>query len=77
MTSSPHASAALSAQTARPPVFAEGLSLGAHVDACRNALGRGFAWRCAGEHLHDLLGPRLVTTVFVATTLMVLLAGCA
>ena len=53
----------------------DGLALGAHARACARALERTFVLRCAGERLHDLFGPRLFTTVFGATVLLVLLAG--
>jgi hypothetical protein len=59
------------------PHDADLLGLGAHVRACNLALGRTFRLRCAGERLHDLLGPRFFTTVFAATALLTLLAGCA
>jgi hypothetical protein len=59
------------------PAHADGLALGAHVRACDEARGRTFALRCIGERLHDLLGPRFFTTVFAATLLLTLLAGCA
>ena len=54
----------------------EGLALGAHARACARALERTFALRCVAERLHDWLGPRLCTTVFAATAVLVLLAGC-
>lgn len=47
-----------------------------HVAACERARGRDFELRCLGEWLHGLLGPRFFTTVFGATVLMTLLAGC-
>jgi hypothetical protein len=46
-----------------------------HVRSCDQARGRAFALHCAGEWLHDLLGPRLVTTVLAATLLMLMLTG--
>ena len=58
------------------PHQADGLALGAHVRACDQARGRAFALRCVGERVHDLLGPRFFTTVFAATLLLTLLAGC-
>lgn len=62
----------------RMPSFdAHGPSLRAHVRDCDRARGRGFFLRCLGERLHDLLAPRFFTTVFGATVLMTLLAGCA
>lgn len=47
-----------------------------HVAACDRAMGRDFALRCFAERLHGLLGRRFFTTVFGATVLMTLLAGC-
>jgi hypothetical protein len=61
---------------ALPQAPMDGLSLGAHVRACDRARGRTFMLRCVGERLHAVLGPRLFTTVFAATVLMSLLAGC-
>jgi hypothetical protein len=58
-----------------PCINPDSLSLGAHVRACNRARGRGFALQCVGERVHAVLGPRLVTTVLAATTLLALLAG--
>jgi hypothetical protein len=60
-------------QLARP--LPDGAALGAHVLACGRARGRAFALRCMGERLHDLVAPRLVTTIFAAAALLAL-AGC-
>lgn len=59
------------------PAHPDEPALGAHVLACDRARGWGFALRCAGERVHELLGPRLFTTVFAATMVLVLLAACA
>jgi hypothetical protein len=61
----------------RAAAWQDGLSLGAHVQACDAARGRSFAMQCIAERLHALLSPRFFTTVFAATVLMALLAGCA
>lgn len=58
------------------PLDPEASSLGAHIRDCRRALERGFALRCFAERLHQLLAPRFFTTVFGATALLTLLAGC-
>jgi len=71
MNAQNHATAAL------PLTPLDGLSLGAHVQACDRARGRAFMLHVVGERLHAVLGPRLFTTVFAATALMSLLAGCA
>jgi hypothetical protein len=63
--------------TGRGDLATDGLSLVAHVQACGQAKGAGFALRCVGERLHDLVAPRFVTTVFTATVLMVIVAASA
>ena len=55
---------------------ADSPSLGAHLRDCRRAQGCGFGLQCVGERVDGVLGPRLVTTVFAAATLIALL-GCA
>ncbi len=64
-----------SAAEAPSTAHRDGLALGAHARACARDLERSFALRCIAERLHDLFGPRLCTTVFGATALLVLLAG--
>jgi hypothetical protein len=53
----------------------DGPSLGTHVLACARARGRTFALRCLGERVHNVVGPRVVSTVFAAAALIGLLSG--
>ena len=55
---------------------ADSLALGAHIRDCRRVQGHAFGLQCVGEQVHGVLGPRLVTTVLAAATLIALL-GCA
>jgi len=48
--------------------------LAAHLHACERARGRTFALRCAGERMHAVMAPRFCTTVFIAASLIALLA---
>lgn len=72
---SPHTpmNATPTALYAHSPVDADPLSLGSHVQACRQAAGASFVWRCVGESVHAVLGPRMITTVLAATGLISLL----
>jgi len=63
--------------TAGGDLARDGLLLVAHVQACGQAQGPGFALRCVGERLHGLVAPRFVTTVFMATVLMLIVAASA
>lgn len=54
-----------------PAVFA---ALGGHVRACERARSGAFTLQCLAEQVHEVLGPRMVTTVMAATALMALLA---
>ena len=54
----------------------ESLALHAHLCDCRRVQGLAFGLQCLGEQLHGVLGPRPVTTVLAAVTLIALL-GCA
>jgi hypothetical protein len=77
MTAHPHTK--IAGPGASETLFAahpDGLALGAHARTCARDLERTFALRCVAERLHDWVGPRLCTTVFGATALLVLLAGC-
>lgn len=56
-----------------PPGSPDLLHLDVHAEACAQALGRSFTWQCWGEGLHAVLGPRVITTLLVATGLIALL----
>jgi hypothetical protein len=53
------------------------LSLQAHIRACDRAKGWAFTLQSVGERLHGVVAPRFVTTVFMATVLMIVVSASA
>jgi len=49
-------------------------ALGAHYQRCNGCKGRWFSVQCAVEAVHGFVGPRFVTTLFAASTLILLSA---
>ena len=46
-------------------------ALGEHLAHCQGLTGRLFHWRCAADAVHRFIAPRLVTTVALASLLLV------
>ena len=49
-------------------------ALGEHVSLCNGSRGRWFAMQCAADAVHAFVAPRLITTLFIAGTLIGLAA---
>jgi hypothetical protein len=70
---SPYAASASNPMLGSGAAQPYGLALGSHLLACARARGRTFGLRCLADKLHDIVGPRFVTTLFAAAALMTLL----
>jgi hypothetical protein len=47
-------------------------SLGEHLGLCRSSQSRSFRLRCAAETLHGFVAPRFVTSLVLASLLLML-----
>jgi hypothetical protein len=45
-------------------------ALGAHVSRCNTSRSRWFQLRCAVDAVHDVIAPRIMTTLVVATAVI-------
>lgn len=46
------------------------LELGAHVTRCNGCRSRWFQLRCMADAVHDIVAPRIVTTLVVASAVI-------
>jgi hypothetical protein len=51
--------------------------LGDHLASCHTSLGRMFRVRCLAESVHGFVAPRIVTTLFAVTAVILLGAALA
>ena len=52
----------------------EMLELRSHIARCNGQRGRWFELRCIADAVHGFVAPRFVTTLFIASTVMLLAA---